>query len=101
MILHWVKVAHLYAIIVNCFFWEDSLQARIEVVFWHFWLVTAYKIRVKTSNLQEAGTNANVYIRLIGEAIESADIHLKDSESNSVAFEKDQVWNVLIYLYCL
>ncbi|KAM7540990.1 hypothetical protein Aperf_G00000044779 [Anoplocephala perfoliata] len=53
--------------------------------------VTAYKIRVKTSNVQEAGTNANVYIRLIGEAVESADIHLKDSESNPVPFEKGQI----------
>ncbi|VDO04174.1 unnamed protein product [Rodentolepis nana] len=53
--------------------------------------VTAYKIRVKTSNLPDAGTNADVFIRLLGDKFQSMDIHLKDSESNIKPFEKNQI----------
>ncbi|KAL5111456.1 Lipoxygenase homology domain-containing protein 1 [Taenia crassiceps] len=53
--------------------------------------VTSYKIRIKTSDLPNANTNANVYIRLIGEIIESADIHLKESETTTTPFERNQI----------
>ncbi|EUB61656.1 Lipoxygenasey domain-containing protein [Echinococcus granulosus] len=53
--------------------------------------VTSYKIRIKTSDLPHANTNANVYLRLIGEIVESADIHLKESETNRTSFERDQI----------
>ncbi|VDK21875.1 unnamed protein product [Taenia asiatica] len=53
--------------------------------------VTSYKIRIKTSNLPYASTNANVYLRLIGEIIESADIHLKESETTKTPFERNQI----------
>ncbi|VDM27766.1 unnamed protein product [Hydatigera taeniaeformis] len=51
----------------------------------------SYKIRIKTSNLPNANTTANVYLRLIGEVIESADIHLKESETNKTPFERNQM----------
>lgn len=54
-------------------------------------LVTAYRVRVKTSDIPMAGTNANVYIRLTGEIVESGDLHLKQSETNKDPFEKGQV----------
>ena len=54
-------------------------------------IVPSYRIRIKTSNLSDANTNANVFIRLIGETIESADVALNISETNRIPFQIDQV----------
>jgi len=51
---------------------------------------TTYKVTVKTSEEKGAGTDANVYVCLFGENGDSGALHLKDSETNSSAFEAKQ-----------
>lgn len=48
-------------------------------------------MRVKTSDIEGAGTDANVHIRLIGEIVESGDLQLIKSESNKNTFKRGQV----------
>lgn len=53
--------------------------------------MTSYKVKVKTSAVRGAGTDANVFINLFGENGNSGDLHLKNSETNKSPFDNDQL----------
>jgi len=48
--------------------------------------VSAYYITVRTGNLSDAGTDANIYITLYGNVAQSPEVQLDDSRDN---FERD------------
>ncbi|ESO97796.1 hypothetical protein LOTGIDRAFT_208950 [Lottia gigantea] len=52
---------------------------------------TSYKVKVKTSDLRGAGTDANVYIVMFGTNGDSGDIHLKKPEGGRSPFDNNQL----------
>ncbi|KAL3842214.1 hypothetical protein ACJMK2_020253, partial [Sinanodonta woodiana] len=51
----------------------------------------SYKISVKTSDVNGAGTDANVYVILFGANGDSGELHLKKSETYKDPFENNQI----------
>lgn len=57
---------------------------------------TGYKICVYTGDDRDAGTNANVYIKLFGTKGRTEQLHLRKSETNAVQFRPGQVKYILL-----
>ncbi len=59
-------------------------------------LFSGYKICVYTGDDKDAGTKANVYIKLFGAKGRTDQLHLRKSETNDVQFQPGQVDNEIL-----
>ena len=57
---------------------------------------SGYKICVYTGDDKDAGTNANVHIKLFGTKGKTEQLHLRKSETNDVQFRPGQV-SILLF----
>ncbi len=54
---------------------------------------TVYRIKVHTADVRNAGTDANVFLKIFGDKGDSGELALKNSETHRDKFERGQTDN--------